>query len=259
MEASPGEGAGLDDWKNIVDELDGGVERILATLSKLTDEDMRAPSALPGWTRGHVATHIARNADSLWNLLEWARTGVEIPQYPSVEARNADLEAGAGRGAAEQAEDVRATAERFAAQARSLPEGAWDAQVRAMLGFSHPAWYVVFRRWHEVEAHHVDLAAGYGPADWPEPYVRWALGSTLTDLAGLPPEKRAALAGHRLTATDSGESADLGWTPGGPEVSGSGPALLAWLSGRSDGAGVTVRPDGPLPEPPPWPHEPSGF
>ncbi|MFD0690573.1 maleylpyruvate isomerase family mycothiol-dependent enzyme [Actinomadura fibrosa] len=249
----------MEDWRNVVGELDLGVERLIVTLSKLGDDDLRGPSALPGWTRGHVATHVARNADSLWNLLEWARTGVEIPQYPSLEARNADLEKGAGRSAGELIEDVRASAARFSEQARALPEDAAGAEVRAMLGWTHPAWYTVLRRWHEVEAHHVDLAAGYGPADWPEPYVRWALTGTLTDLAALPEAARGELAGHRLVATDYGRTAELGWTPGGPEASGSGRALLGWLSGRSHGAGVALRPDGPLPVPPPWPHPPAGF
>ncbi|GGQ35254.1 hypothetical protein BKA00_002228 [Actinomadura coerulea] len=117
----------------------------------------------------------------------------------------------------------------------------------------------MFRRWNEVEAHHVDLAAGYGPADWPEPYVRWSAAATLADLAALPDRLLGELAGLRITATDSGETAELGWTPGGPEAAGSGRALLGWLSGRSDGAGVHVRPDGPLPVPPPWPHEPARF
>ncbi|MFI0408402.1 maleylpyruvate isomerase family mycothiol-dependent enzyme [Actinomadura sp. 3N508] len=246
-------------WREVIDELGPGVERIIGSLSELSDRDLRAPSALPGWSRGHVATHIARNADSLWNLLEWARTGVQIPQYPSMEARNADLEAGAGRGRDELIEDVRATQARFTELARAMPEDAWNAQVKAMQGWPHPAWYVLYRRWHEVEAHHVDLAAGYGPADWPEPYVRWALGRTLTDMAALPEKLRGELAGLRITATDSGESADLGWAPGGAEASGSGRALLGWLSGRSDGAGVSLRPDGPLPVPPPWPHETTGF
>ena len=247
------------DWRDVVDELDAGVERIARTLEGLADDALRGASALPGWSRGHVATHIARNAGSLWNLLEGARTGTEIPQYPSLERRNADVAAGAGRGRDELVADVRATQARFSEQARSLPESAWNAPVRAMMGWPHPAWYTVFRRWNEVEAHHVDLAAGYGPADWPEPYVRWSAAATLADMAALPKDALGEVAGLRITATDSGETAELGWTPGGPEASGSARALLGWLSGRSDGAGVHLRPDGPLPVPPPWPHEPSGF
>ncbi|GAA2590821.1 maleylpyruvate isomerase family mycothiol-dependent enzyme [Actinomadura fulvescens] len=246
------------EWGKVLEEIDSGTERVVATLSGLSDEELAAPSALPGWTRAHVATHIARNADSLWNLLEWARTGVEVPQYPSFAAREADLEAGAGRCRSALVADVRATAGRFAEQARTLPASAWDAEVRALAGYAHPAWYTVYRRWNEVEAHHVDLAAGYGPADWPEPYVRWALPATLADLAALPAELQGEVAGFRLVATDTGESAELG-DAAGSVISGSGRALLGWLSGRSDGSGLVLRPDGALPVPPPWPHEPSGL
>ncbi|MFI0356450.1 maleylpyruvate isomerase family mycothiol-dependent enzyme [Actinomadura sp. 9N407] len=246
----------MSEWRKVLAEVDAGTERIVATVAGLGEEELRAPSALPGWTRGHVATHIARNADSLWNLLEWARTGEEIPQYPSLDARNADLEAGAGRPARVLADDVRATAERFSAQAEALPEEAWQAPVRAMPGWSHPAWFTVYRRWHEVEAHHVDLAAGYGPADWPVTYVEWALTCTLADLEGLPEGLRGGLAGYKLVATDTGDTADLG---DAAEIAGGGRALLAWLSGRSEGEGLITRPEGLLPAPPPWPHAPSGF
>lgn len=56
--------------------------RLAATAAALTDDQVREPSLLPGWSRGHVLTHVARNADGLRNLLIWARTGVETPQYP---------------------------------------------------------------------------------------------------------------------------------------------------------------------------------
>ena len=54
-------------------------DRLLATAATLTDGQMREPSRLPGWSRGHVLTHIARNADGLANLLRWARTGAGDP------------------------------------------------------------------------------------------------------------------------------------------------------------------------------------
>jgi maleylpyruvate isomerase len=44
-----------------------------------TDGSILADSGLPGWTRGHLLTHVARNADALRNLLTWARTGCHVP------------------------------------------------------------------------------------------------------------------------------------------------------------------------------------
>ncbi|MFC5184577.1 maleylpyruvate isomerase family mycothiol-dependent enzyme [Actinomadura harenae] len=234
--------------------IEEGADRLAKNVAGLDDARLRAASGLPGWTRGHVATHVARNADSLWNLLEWARTGRKVPQYASFEAREEGLRAGAGRGADELADDLRTSAERFAAQARALPDEAWDFRVRGLIGPEMPAWFVLHRRWRETEVHHVDLAAGYGPADWPVDYVRAELEHTLRGLTELAPDGRGGLAGLRLRATDTGQSADLG---DGPEVTGSAAALLAWITGRSDGPGLTTRPDGALPTPPNWPVDPS--
>ena len=76
-------------------EIEAATSRLLATAKTLSDAEVLAPSGLPGWSRGHVLTHIARNADSLVNLLTWAATGVEHPQYPSMQARDTAIEAGA--------------------------------------------------------------------------------------------------------------------------------------------------------------------
>lgn len=70
---------------------------LVPAVAALTDADLVEPSLLPGWTRGHVLAHLSRNADSLVNLLLWARTGIETPQYASQFLREADIEAGAPR------------------------------------------------------------------------------------------------------------------------------------------------------------------
>ena len=62
-------------------------------LTVLTDEDFAGPSALPGWSRAHVAAHLDRNAAALHDLVAWARTRVETPMYASTAQRDADIEA----------------------------------------------------------------------------------------------------------------------------------------------------------------------
>ncbi len=104
-------------------------KRLEQTAAETTDDQARAPSQLPDWSRGHVLTHLARNADGLRNLLVWARTGVETPQYPSVQARNDGIEAGAGRRAAELAADIAESAAQFAAEAARLSGADWTVQV----------------------------------------------------------------------------------------------------------------------------------
>ena len=65
-----------------------------AQSARLTDTQIDGPSALPGWNRATLLTHLARNADALGNLLTWARTGVETPMYADPSSRAADIDAG---------------------------------------------------------------------------------------------------------------------------------------------------------------------
>ena len=44
-------------------------EAVFTDIEGLTDDQAREPSLLPGWSRGHVLTHLARNADAMVNLL----------------------------------------------------------------------------------------------------------------------------------------------------------------------------------------------
>ncbi|MGV4925311.1 maleylpyruvate isomerase N-terminal domain-containing protein [Streptomyces sp. HJ7] len=154
---------------------------------------------------------------------------------------------GAGRPAAELAEDVRSALARLVEDARAMPAGAWEAPVRALAGWAHPAWYTLYRCWRELETHHVDLGAGYRTADWPAGYVAWALDSTLSALAA----RDFPLA--RVEAVDLERVWSLS-RAAGPTVAGPGHALLGWLSGRST-EGVAV-PAGRLPVPPAWPLPP---
>ncbi|MBD0292523.1 MAG: maleylpyruvate isomerase family mycothiol-dependent enzyme [Jiangellaceae bacterium] len=221
-------------------------ERLLRTAGSFDDTSIGAPSMCPGWTRAHVLSHVARNADSHTNLFTWARTGVQTPQYPSREARAADIDAGARRSAAEIVEDVRASAQRFSAAVASLPDEAWERQVRmgpAATGRVIPARRVLWHRLREVEIHHVDLDSGYAPADWSPAFVARALSDTYRDF-GRRDDVPA------ITLVVDGVTERLG--SGGPTVTGSAAAVLGWLTGRSMGADLRVHPPGPLPTLPPW-------
>lgn len=227
----------------MIAENEAAIDRLLASASALSDEQTREPSLLPGWSRGHLLTHVARSCDGLLNLLTWAETGVETPMYPSREAREADIEAGAGRPAGELAADIDGSAKSFAAKARALPDDAWLTEVRTIRGPAHPAWFVLNRRLFEVEVHHADLGAGYGPADWPQWFVSDELYRVSTEYSQDPATPSAV-----LNDATSGRQYFLGSADGsGLAVTGTGYALLAWLVGRDDGTDLTVDPAGPLP------------
>jgi maleylpyruvate isomerase len=235
----------MNEASHSLDRLAAATSRLLATATALTDAQAREPSLLPGWTRGHVLSHIARNADGMVNLLNWARTGTETAMYASAESRSADIEAGAGGPAADLTADVRESAARFAAQAAAMPGDAWTVQVRALRGPSFPALGVLDRRLSEVEIHHVDLAAGYAPSDWPADFVADALhrvADSFTRRDDAPCcQVWAENAPHGYRIGPAGTA-----TP--PVVVRGQPAdLLAWLVGRDSGAGLRVsgQADGP--------------
>src|SRR5256885_14871189 len=95
----------------LLGEVDRATSRLLATAAA-PDGDPTAPSLLPGWSRGHVLTHVARNADGLANLLTWAHTGVVTPQHARLEQPDADVPAGLNPPWAAPVADIRETAER---------------------------------------------------------------------------------------------------------------------------------------------------
>lgn len=72
--------------------------RTWASASTMADDDFRAPSLLPGWSRGHVPAHWARNADGQTRMLLAVMRGEVASQYPGGDARRAsDIETGAAR------------------------------------------------------------------------------------------------------------------------------------------------------------------
>ena len=79
----------------LMTDVDQATDRLIRTAERLDHAAVTAPSALPGWTTGHVLTHVARNADAYTNLLTWARTGVETPMYPDRATRAAEIESSA--------------------------------------------------------------------------------------------------------------------------------------------------------------------
>lgn len=217
-------------------------ERLLATAREL---DPGAPSLLPGWTRGHVLTHLARNADGCVNLLTWARTGVETPMYATPESREADIEAGAGRALPEQLDDLERSAARLVEAVDAMTPAAWGAEVRHRSGRKMTPQQVVWSRWCELEVHHVDLNASYRPADWPESFTLHLLRQVTSDFGSWN-------GGLTASAEDLSFEATIGAAPAPITVRGPARALLAWLIGRSTGDALSTEPAGQLPAVPTW-------
>ena len=209
-----------------------GAAHLRGLMSRLGDDAFRAPSLLPGWSRAHVLTHLARNADGMINLLLWARTGIVTPAYASADARLADIEKGAVRSPNEIRDDVIASSNRLATVVRDLPEAAWAALVTNVQGRVIRASAVPWIR-ARVEF-----------ADMPGPMLDTLLVDGC-EAMGRKPECPV------LRLVDGGRAWEIGEGTA-VVVTGPAPELAAWLLGRSKGK--LLRADGArkLPTLPPW-------
>ncbi|MCZ7413641.1 maleylpyruvate isomerase family mycothiol-dependent enzyme [Streptomyces sp. WMMC897] len=222
--------------------LQESTDALLAAVSRLDDASLTEPSGLPGWTRGHVLAHLARNADALVNVLEGR------PMYASAEAREADIESGAPRPLAAQLDDLRATAERLGAAFARYEGERWEERVELRNGVTDRAGAIPFRRQVEVELHHVDLDAGRKPDDMPAAFTEALIGYLARRFSGNPDVPATELRTEDGRTWRTGRGAEAG----GPEVTVTGApgALAGWLAGRTDGTGLSAGP-GALPVLPP--------
>ncbi|MEU5836750.1 maleylpyruvate isomerase family mycothiol-dependent enzyme [Streptomyces diacarni] len=213
--------------------------QLLSAAVKLDPPEVTEDSQLPGWTRAHVLAHLARNADALVNVLAGE------PMYASAEARDADIEEGARRSLDELVDDVRAGSSRLESAFAALGDADWNRTVTLRNGVTDLASSLPFRRWIEVELHHVDLGIGYTLEDLPGTFVDREL-TTMARRFLEHPDIPVAL---ELRAED-GRTWRTGAKTEGPEgplvVVGSSVALVGWLTGRTTGSGLSAR--GPLPE-----------
>ena len=184
--------------------------RLLAALRDLNDTQARQPSRLPGWSVGHVVTHLARNADAHARRLAGALQGHDVAKYPGGPTqREREIAEGAGRSAEDLVIDLADSQTRLEQLFSECSAAEWPGRELSD-GAGYPVTGTPAHRLREVEIHHVDLGLGYEPTDWPAEYVAWDLPWFLSTL----PER---LASRQDRA-----------------------ALLAWLAGRAGLPGEIV-------------------
>jgi maleylpyruvate isomerase len=180
--------------------VEAGTELFVAELAKI--EDFGRPTALPGWSIGHLAAHVHFNAEALRRLVSWAATGVESRMYASPDQRATEIDSGARLEPAVLRRLVVESAASLAGDLAALDAddgAAWDAEVVTAQGRAVPAREIPWLRAREVMVHAIDLGTGLTFADLPSDFT--------TELVVDVVRKRSG--------------------------TGEGPALAGWLTGRS--------------------------
>lgn len=207
------------------------------TVSGLDDDAVRAPSGLPGWSRGHVITHIANFSEAMTRQVEEALQGRLVEVYDGGRpARDAAIEAGAGRSAGEQQEHLqRATNALIAAWEKVGPDD-WQ---RPVLHRNSNLAAAIYATWRELTIHTTDLALEPTPDGWPTEFC-------LHLLDFLRPRTPEGI--HLIVRANDGSR----WETGiGKQhvLTGTLTDLTAWYAGRTPPGHIT----GPAPNLLPWP------
>jgi maleylpyruvate isomerase len=213
------------------------------TVDALTDEELAAPSLLPGWDRAHLVAHLALNGEAFARVADAVGRGEPAAMYDSDEQRDAEIAELASADPADLRDRLLAATTDFTDAVALVEHERWNAAFsRTPGGPTWPAITIVANRRREVEIHHADLGAAYTCDDWPDDFVVEMLDVVTVDRAGAGP--------FVVHATDLSRDWVVGG-PGGPTVMGRGDALGWWLTGRGAGEGLSSD-SGGLPVLGPW-------
>ncbi|MFE5335948.1 maleylpyruvate isomerase family mycothiol-dependent enzyme [Isoptericola sp. NPDC056573] len=223
------------DLAHALADADAALAALIDVVRGLPEGAGADPSPLDGWTRGHVLSHVTNVAAALARQAEYAARGETVAPYDGGPAgRNADIEAGAGRSAAEHAAALEVARARLLAAWPAPDDALWAAPVAyrdGVLADALLAW------WREARIHAVDATAGLGAAAG---YGSWddAFCAHLRDFLAV-----------RLPEPEGADGAGL-------ELAGDPRDVAAWLAGRTPSGPVSALRDGaavPLPDLGPWP------
>lgn len=201
-------------------------QRLLGDTITLSEQAWQEPSRLPGWTRAHVATHLARDADAFVRAVDSVLMGRRGLMYDSDEDRDLALERGSERSGLELQIDLDTSAGRLNRRFNVLDSVPGDLMVELTPGQLFRADLLPLIRLNEVVLHHIDLDCGFEVDNIDPEFAGWLL---TWNALGANQEGARPI---RLLS-DSGLRFDLGAASGSAEViKGSDALLLGWLTGR---------------------------
>ena len=205
-------------------------QALLGDTIGLSDDEWQSPSGLPGWTRAHVASHLAQGANRLTALVGQLNPGGPPLAWP-ISQPDHDLEAESRRRAVVLQVALDTSASRLLAALERLTDEAWSHPLLTPAG-PLPARAVAYVQLNEVVLHHLDLRLGLSLRDIDLSLVANLLLWNAQRLDG-------RMRHHRLhLVSDEGLDLIIGSGPQVTDIRGSSAGLLGWLSGRLDARSV---------------------
>jgi len=222
-----------------------GHRYFLARLAQVSDDELAAPSALPGWTGRHILSHVGHNARALGRLAHWAATGEPTPMYSGPTARAAEIALGARWDADRLRSFVEVEQDALAAAFEKLDAGHWATEVVTAQGRHVTAAALPWLRTREIWVHAADLHGAADFSDFPPPL----LDELVADVLRFRRDAREEALRVRPTDRDATPPFDGQAPP--VWIEGRTADLARWLTGRG---AVNIRASGQsaLPTLGPW-------
>jgi maleylpyruvate isomerase len=230
----------------LLTELHKAADVVASQAGKLTEEDVTAPSALPGWTRGHVLAHIAGISNAMARQLEYASRGETVELYDGgQEGRTKAIGMAAGHTLAQHRADLDSALERALRAFDALDATGWQVPISYRGGVVLDGGSAL---WRELVIHASDLNTGLGPETWSRTFCEQLFGF----LAARVPE------GQKFVLQPLGlPPVTIGTGNRSTVISGMLTDIAAWLAGREPTLGslrASAAADGvDLPELLAWP------
>ncbi|MFV0462383.1 MAG: maleylpyruvate isomerase N-terminal domain-containing protein [Nostocoides sp.] len=132
---------------------------LLDTAGRL--DGLGTPSLCTGWSRAHVLSHLARNAEGFAGAIRGVREGRDVPVYSNDAARDGDIKVGATYDPGRILAELRESSQDLSGLLATIgPEE--DSPVhRTPAGLVFRLGDLPRMRLREVAYHHIDLAAGF--------------------------------------------------------------------------------------------------
>lgn len=201
-------------------------QALLGDTIAITDELWQMPSRLVGWTRAHIATHIARHADGLARVLTQLKNNQPTSLYDSADAIDDEIERGSERSALELQVDLDSSAGRLHEALTHLNRLAPGRPVSLTPSLTVRLDQLPIMRLNHLVLHHIDLDIGFTYKAINDQVAAWLLAYNAARVG-----RNSAYPAIRLMS-DSGVVALIGGSGRPQVVHGEDNLLLGWLTGR---------------------------